>query len=420
MNYHNLQIFQERDLQKELFDLFEGDVIEKVIRDAKVEDGNNSWHKLHQGTSFKISSVLAPKLYHTCTEAQEALFFTDDVEFFVTNSADANAYAVPKIEKDDKNIIVLHSRIIELFDTGELKFIIGHELGHLISHNANLQRIIRFVYPDSDRLPVILRNKISYWNKLSELSADRFGYLASPDLNACIRNFFKLSSGLDTEKIEFDSQAYLEQIDKIIEGFKESPFTIASSHPVNPIRIKAIQYFSESDLCQRTGDTENIEEKTIEDPNLQERMKPLVDMLMAIRGSELDSHRMHFIGSAGILAAALDNPLTEKEVENIVSVLGNLTTFPESFLKQLLDLPKEEILKVFQGSAAAILQQNPGERTTMLAFVIEVALADREISTQELDFIYDLGQKMFEFSKKEVAQQLAQAIRNRFVPKLWK
>jgi len=345
--------------------------------------------------------------------------FKCPLTYYVTNSADTNACAVPCLEENDKNIVVLHSRIVDLFDKTELRFIIGHELGHLISRNAHLKRIIDFVYPDPQRLPVILHNKISYWNKLAELTADRFGYLASPDLDACIRNFFKLSSGLDTAKIEFDSQAYLDQIDKIVEGFKESPFTIASSHPVNPIRIKAIQYFSESDLCRKTLGSGKTDEKEIEDRDLQERMVPLVNMLMAISGSELDVHRIHFIGSAGILAAVMDEPLTEDEVEKITTTLGNLTTFPENFLGAMLEKPKEELLNIFKGSAAAILQHNPGERAVMLAYVIEVILADREITETELQFIYELGQKMFEFSKKEVAQQLAHAIRERFVPKLW-
>jgi len=84
MDYQYLQIPRERELQQELYELFEGDVIERVIRDARVEGSSNTWHKLHQGTSFKISSVLAPKLYKACVEAQEALFFTDEVEYYVS------------------------------------------------------------------------------------------------------------------------------------------------------------------------------------------------------------------------------------------------------------------------------------------------------------------------------------------------
>ena len=412
MNYDSIQIELEKQLRAELFDLFEGEVIQRIIQEGRIERDQNLYKALHDGTSFKISEALSPRLFRLCKEAQAALAFDEPVEYYVTNSSETNAYAVASQEEDDSHLVVLHSRLIELFDDEELKFVIGHELGHLISKNAQLRRILHFVYPSMERAPMLFQHKIRIWDRLAELTADRYGYLASPDMDKCVTNFFKLASGLETSKINFEPEAYLKEVDKLIEQFQEGGAANRLTHPINPIRIKALEYFSKSALSKALVE----QREPLEDDELREQTAALVRMLSAVSDSELDLHRMHFMASAGLVAASVDEEIHDREINVVISVLGGTTIFPEAFLQQISDA--ENLSEIFVGSITAILEKNPSERYAMFNYILDVIMADRRLADQEIEFLFDTGEKLFQFPRAEVAQLVGQAIQARFVPML--
>jgi hypothetical protein len=55
-------------------------------------------------------------------------------------------------------------------------------------------------------------------------------------------------------------------------------------------------------------------------------------------------------------------------------------------------------------------------RDAMLSYVISLILADSSFNEQEVDFIFDIGEKAFGFSTKEVADRMAAAIQQNFIP----
>lgn len=414
MNYDLIRIDLEKSLSKELYDLFEGDIIAQIMKESRVDRENNQVKLMFEGHSFKIGKNLSPHLDDLCQQVTERLKFKEPIEFFVTNAASTNAMAIPRQEEDDSHLIVLNSGLIDKFDDDEIRFVLGHEIGHLISQNAKFSHIIRFVFPDLNSVALVLKNKISLWYKLSELTADRYGFIASPKLEKCVSNFFKLASGMDIEKIAFKPAAYLEEMDNLIEYFKKEPLTLATSHPVNPVRIKAIRYFSESELYKSIASGAELKP----DDNLNKNISELIQLLMVISGSELDTYRTHFIASAGLLAASIDKQITDAEIENIVNMLSYFTIFPKKFLEQIAQ--SEKVSEIFNQSATAILQKNPGERFTMFDFLINVILVDREIKKPEIQFLYQVGAEMFALSKQEIAQHIGGAIQKNFYPKIYR
>ena len=83
------------------------------------------------------------------------------------------------------------------------------------------------------------------------VETDRYGFIAMPNLETSIRAFFKMSSGLDIESFEFDAQAYLEEMEKVLEYFRTESTVARSTHPINPVRLKALQSFSQSELYRK-------------------------------------------------------------------------------------------------------------------------------------------------------------------------
>jgi hypothetical protein len=413
MDYSKIRIPLEEILSKELYETLEGSIIENLIKEAKIEKFENQWKFILEGHSFKVNRDMAPRLHNLFEEVKQKIGFSEETEFYVTNDSEVNAFAISRVEDDQPHLINLNSGLIEKLDDDELKFTLGHEIGHLISKNANIDRIIQFIFPKSEKLPLILFHKIKLWEKLKELSADRYGFIASPNIEKCVSGFFKLASGLDTERLHFDYQAYLIENEERLKYFRESKAVNLLSHPINPLRIKAIQLFSNSATFKNIKDGSIL----LEDEVLIKQIEEITEILLTISSSELDVERLYFIASSGLIMARVDREMNADELEHILKILSIYTIFPKNFLSKIIELDKP--MDIFMQSAERIINQNPGERYMMFDYMINVALSDNEIFGDEISFLYEVGEKMFGFSKKETAQQIAEVVKNGFIPKLY-
>jgi hypothetical protein len=341
------------------------------------------------------------------------LGYQKKIEFYVTNEPQLNAFAVPRITDTMPDLININSGLIDMLDNDELSFVVGHEIGHLISRNARVSRLIQFIFPGDNTIPMILSHKIELWKKLSELTADRMGFLACPDLEKCVSGFFKLSSGLKTARINFNYLAYLENNEQVLKYFTESNNPNLLSHPINPIRVKALQLFSQSKSFCRLIAGEEIEN----DSQLDFEIDKLTNILLTLSSSEMDYHRKYFVATGGLIMSVLDNQMDQQEHENIMGVLSRYTVFPESFLKKIAESGQVE--DIFNDSIDNILSKNPGERFGMLEYLVDMALSDNKIFRKEIDFVYDIGEKKFGLTRREIAQQMARNIQGKFMPKLY-
>ncbi|MCI0514026.1 M48 family metallopeptidase [candidate division KSB1 bacterium] len=408
-----IRIDLESKLSQELFELFEAPIVDRIMREGKVENERNPYLSALEGHSFKITPKMAPGLFTLCHEVQNQLEFKEEIDYFITNSAETNCFAVWRLEDDQHHIIMINSALIERLDDDELRFVIGHEIGHLINENIQLYKIIDFVFPEMSRVPLVFQNKISLWKKLSELTADRYGYIASPKLDKCISNFFKLASGLDTQRIAFDPLAYLSEMEQALSYFEKEPFAVTTSHPINPVRIKALQLFHQSNLYQQIARKDTL----TQDEKLMQQINDLIKILMIVGQSELDQFRSHFVASGGLIVSGIDQQLTEMELNEIIDLLAQFTIFPKEFLDQIVQSGK--VHEIFENSIVGILRQNPSERYGMFEFLVGIALSDNEIIQGEIDILYEIGEKLFQFTRKEIAQIIGGVIQKRFVPRLF-
>ncbi len=412
MNYDTLRIELEQQLSTDLYNLFNGEMIEKIIREGRVEQEHDEIKTLLEGHSFKITDKLAPSIHKICRDVQKNLHFNEEIDYYISNSPHINCFAHPRLEDNQSHKIIINSALLERFDDDELRFVIGHEVGHLVSKNAFLQKILLFVFPDLNRAPMIFQNKIALWDKLAELTADRYGFLAIPSLDKCISAFIKLSSGMNTSRISFDAMTYLKEMETLLTYFKEHPYAVMTSHPINPVRIKCLQLFADSKLYAKLSRDKKVES----DEALNKQIQELVQILMVRGSSDLDLHRAYFIASSGILMSGADKKLESREVERILNILAQFMIFPKEFFDHIL--ANGDVNQIFQQSVTAILQRNPGERYPMLEYLIGMALSDNEIFATELDLIFQIGESVFGMTRKEVAQIMGAVIQNTFVPRI--
>lgn len=411
MKNNDIRVDLEIELESNLFQTLEGKLVEKIIAEANYEPEENIWKNILEGHSFKVTEKMSPKLYHIFHDVKNKLNYKKNIDFYITNSAELNAFALTRSDDKDTDIININSALISMFDDDELRFVVGHEIGHLITRYARVVRLINFIFPDPEKVPLILAHRIELWQKVSELTADRFGFIASPKVEKCVSGFFKMASGLSTDRIDFDYKAYLIDNEKILDYFTQNRNMF--THPVNPLRIKAIKLFSESSLY---GDFKNDKEFNT-DQVLNAEMDKLIAMLQTISTSPMDAFRKQFLASAGLIMANIDKNINDDEYESILESLSNYTVFPHEYLSEICNTSTEE---VFKSSITNIIQQNPAERFQLLQYMANIAMSDNSIFNKEINFLFEVGESLLGLTRREIAQILAATLQQGFIPELYR
>jgi predicted Zn-dependent protease len=157
-------------------------------------------------------------LHRAMNEVKETLDFHDDVPVFVSQAPwfNAGAYGV------EKPFIVVNSATLDLLDERELRVLLAHELGHVMSGHALYHTMLMLILAFGIRnLPFLagialvpIRLGLQEWSRKSELSADRAGLLGSQDPDAALSMFLKAAGGSVTTKHELNAKAYERQIEE--------------------------------------------------------------------------------------------------------------------------------------------------------------------------------------------------------------
>ena len=399
----------EKALSEQIYNALQGNVVEQIAKIAKVQNPINDYRSILEGHSFKVEEGTLPNYYKMFHEIKETLCFEGDIDFYITGDSSVNAFSICSMNPEEPNIINVNSSLIELMTDKELRFVVGHEMGHLINGNTKLTRLINFVYPGDTEVPVTLQYKIRLWGQLNELIADRYGFLAMPDINVCISAFFKMASGLDFEKMKVNIDKFIEENRKHLDFFRNDKGLNFDVHPVNPIRVEALYNFSKSMFFVKGGTTRK---------RLQEEMDELISILLRVRNSELDSHMANFIATAGLMMAGADNSNSDEEIEVILEELSATKIFPMNFLEDIAQMKPEDLGKLFTDSINKIMEINPNMREAMFIYLISIVMADKELSIDEINSLLNMGQNALGYSPMEAANILLAVIQRHYSPKM--
>lgn len=398
MNNLSPSLDLEKQIGEQIYNALQGSVVEEVLRKTKTSSNDAYWRSTMEGHSLKVQQDLLPDFYELCQSVKKKLNFDDKVDFYITGDSNVNAFSLAAEDEGEPHIVNVNSALFDLMTEEELRFVIGHELGHLINKDSALARLIMFVFPPNTEVPVSLQYKIRLHEQLAELVADRYGYIATESLDVCVTAFFKLASGLDLAKMNVSIDALIADNNRRLDYFLKDKGTSRSSHPVNPIRVQALNLFA-------TAKNEK---------ELQKGMDELISILLKVGDSELDEHTARFVASAGLIVAQSDGEVGENELNQILESLAEFKIFPRKYLDEIA---AGDIVKTFNESVQAILNINPGMREGMLEYMIQIVLSDKIIDKEEVSFLYQFGNGIG-LSDMEVATAIAVAIQKNFVPSL--
>lgn len=396
----NPTIKLQQTLSKQIYDTLQGAVLERILEEARTSDSDNYWRNSMEGHSFKVEKSLLPHLHEMFCEVKEKLGYKEEVDFYITGDSSVNAFSVAAETKDGHHIVNVNSALVELMSDDELRFVIGHELGHLIDEDTRLRRLIYFVFPAGASVPTALYHKIRLEEQLAELVADRYGYLAVGKLEPCVSAFFKMASGLDISKMNIKLEALLEENLKHLDYFLSDKGVSTETHPVNPIRVQSLNIFANA-KNQKSLDND---------------MEPLIQILLRVGSSALDKAVSEFVATAGLIVASVDEQIAQEEVDAIINSLADTQMFPNAFLDEISK--KSDVSDIFVKSIETIFKENPMLREPMFDYIISLVLADKRVDSKEIDLLYQLGEDFFSYSRKEVAAMLAETVQARFIPDL--
>ncbi|MBR5117494.1 MAG: M48 family metalloprotease [Muribaculaceae bacterium] len=398
MSKLNPKLELEKQLGKQIYTALQGEIVEEVLRKTKTSSRDAYWRSSMEGHSLRVQKELLPDFYKLCQDVKKKLKIKDEVDFYITGDSDVNAFSLAAEDEGEHHIVNVNSALFDLMSNDELRFVIGHELGHLINKDTALARLINFVFPPEAAVPVTLQYKIRLHEQLAELVADRYGYMATENLGVCVTAFFKMASGLDLEKMNVSIDALIADNNRRLEYFLKDKGISRSSHPVNPIRVQALNLFA---TCETQEE-------------LQKGMDELISILLKVGDSELDEYMARFIASAGLIVASSDKKVKEDEVNQIIEMLARLKIFPRKYLEEIA---QGDVGAIFNDSVENILKINPGMRMGLLEYMIHIALSDKVIARNEVELLYNFGASIA-LSEMEVASAIAESIQRNYMPSL--
>ena len=170
------------------------------------------------------------------------------LDVFIVRNRELNAYT---FGMDHPKAVVLYSALFPLMDADELRFIIGHEMGHVALGHTWLNSLVGGLagVPSSIGAAVIVSLAFRSWNRACEYSADRAGLLACGKLNKAISALVKLvNREADTpEEIEETLRIIEREDDQLDKILLETLMT----HPMTVKRIENLRKYAASAEYQR-------------------------------------------------------------------------------------------------------------------------------------------------------------------------
>jgi Zn-dependent protease with chaperone function len=260
------------------------EVIRKVLA---MLGGERGIRLLFQGNSVRVGPTQFPKLWTLHTEVATTFDWPRVPELYLSQTPffNAGAYGI------DAPFIVVNSAAVELLDDDELRVILAHELGHVVSGHAlyrTIAAILAFV--SLGALPMLaelallpIRLAFLEWSRKSELSSDRAGLLGGQDVLVAQRLDMKMAGGgrgagfagqLNVEAFMQQAHEYASSSEGLDVVYKLLS-TLALTHPMHTVRAAELQRWVTSGEYDRILRGEYVRRGT------ETRERPLRDDMAA-------------------------------------------------------------------------------------------------------------------------------------------
>lgn len=363
-------------------ELMENDEVKAAIRKLDDSDDGRSTRRQLLATALRLTKSMSPRLYRMMESSRKQLGIDIEVETYVYNSPQFNAACIKP--ENDRLLLMFSSSILEKFDEQEIRFVMGHELGHHLFGHTDIP--IGYLVKGPDPVGPRLALKLFSWSRYAEISADRAGAICAKDRDATARALFKLASGLTTDLIEiriddFAAQADLLDLERP-RGKDDDREDWFMTHPFTPLRVKALRQFFESELILVDGgiSREQLEGQThdlmgVMAPTYLEEKSEAAEMM----------RRVLFAAGCGVMNAS--GGISKKEIAAFNSLFGE-GTFSDN-----LDL--ERLESTLDDRIADTIKSVPlARRLQIIRDLVLLSKSSGRTTKKEREYVADIANRL--------------------------
>ncbi len=223
---------------------------DSVLKAISGAVGERSIRLLYLATSVRVSARQYPELHRMISECATALDLYPIPDLFVQQDPTPNSMAIGM----DRPIIVITTGMLELLDGEGLRFVLGHEAGHVLSGHAiyrtmllqliNISATVQWIPLGAWGMRAIIAG-LNEWYRKSELSADRAGLLCTQDPASALKVHAAMAGSLNPD--DMDVAGFLDQAreyqssgdvrDSVLKLLQIS----GQSHPMAALRAAELQ-----------------------------------------------------------------------------------------------------------------------------------------------------------------------------------
>lgn len=205
------------------------------------------------GSSVKVTEKQFPELYELVVDCSRRLGIAIPTVYVAPEIGTLNAHT---FGTSDEAYIVLNGVLIDHLSHEELRFVIGHECGHIENNHVVYNTALYYLMFSANVFlrwivqPAVLA--LQSWARRAEITCDRAGLLCCRKVDIANSALIKLALGSQKLAAEINLEEYLKQL----EESQESPgrfLELTQSHPYLPKRVKALEYFAKTHYFLHQG-----------------------------------------------------------------------------------------------------------------------------------------------------------------------
>ena len=371
MTAEELRSRQDREIARQLMETAEVKRINEMI-EKREEQGPMGTRRRLLATSVRLSRNMAPWLHEMADDCIEKLGVKIPIELYVYASPSYNAACVKP--EEGRLFIMFSSSLLESFEGSELRFVVGHELGHYLygHHDIPIGYLLNGKAKPNPKLAL----QLTSWSRFAEVSADRAGAHCAQDPEGVARSLFKLASGLSSKLVKFNIEEFMQQVDEMQtedaepgQGAPQEDWFM--THPFSPLRVRALRLYDSSVLAKDGG-------------NSVDELEAGVQVLMTIMEpsylegrTDTAENMRRLLFAAALSVANADGKISEKEIAVFEKFFGKRAFNEDLNLERLADDLKDRIAQV--NSSATVAQ-----RMQIVRDLATVARADKKVTDAEL------------------------------------
>lgn len=228
---------------------------QQVVNKVAGVFGERGIRHLFTANAVRVGPTQRPDLDALWTEVLQVMDWPTRPQLYVTQTPEMNAGAVGFADP----FVVINSAMLEHLSRDEVRVLLAHELGHIMSGHVTYRTIAKIIfYVGLGNLPFLagvallpFQLALLEWYRKSELSCDRAALLGVQDPDLVLTTFMKLAGGREfgdrldlaafkeqAKEYETDSSAW----DAVLKALN----TALQEHPFFTVRAGELQRWVES------------------------------------------------------------------------------------------------------------------------------------------------------------------------------